>query len=115
MNYYDARELKDHSGWRYTCMNDGRIWAVGSCAEHAPHPTQVEAYECYTQYLLDNRLRLDGQYPEAQYRCEAPECGAWTQRFAEIDHHLYTLCDEHRTREVVATLLGTVGAAMSSW
>lgn len=29
MNYYDARELADKSGWHYTCMNDGRIWGVG--------------------------------------------------------------------------------------
>lgn len=32
MNYYEARELSDHSGYHYTCMNDGRVRPVGYCS-----------------------------------------------------------------------------------
>ncbi len=115
VNYYDARELADHSGWRFTCQNDGRIWAVGYCADGHTHATQLEAYECYTGYLLDTRLRLDGDHPDTQRRCAGPDCRAWTTRYGEVDMQMWDLCDEHRTREVVAKLLGTVGASISSW
>lgn len=115
MNYYDARELKD-GGWRYSCMNDDRIWTVGSCAEHEPHATQDEAYECYTRYLLDNRLTLDGTISNTQHRCAHADCDEWTDRYAQIDNsQTWSLCDQHRTKDVVAELLGTVGAAVSSW
>lgn len=120
MNYYDAREKKGTDdavlGWHYTCMNDGRIWAVGYCSEHEPHATKDEAYECWTRYLLTERLRLDGFDSRAQHRCAAPDCDSWTQHHATVDHSMtWSLCDAHRNADVVAALLGTVGAAMSSW
>lgn len=46
MNYFDARELLDKSGWHYTCRNDDRIWGVGydgpfqscrDCGGHSAH------------------------------------------------------------------------------
>lgn len=92
-----------------TCSNAGVI-EVEPCPGH---DTKQGAYEHQTQYLLDNKLRLDGQYANAQYHCEI--CQAWTDRFAEIDDRPYTLCDEHRTREVVTELFGTVGDSVSSY
>lgn len=120
MNYYDAREKKGPDGtpvgWHYTCMNDNRIWAVGYCTEHDPHTTKDEAYECWTRYLLAERLRLDGFDPRTQHQCQAPGCDTWTQYRASVDGSMsWDLCDEHRNAETVAELLGTVGAAVSSW
>lgn len=63
------------------------------------HETFEEAVECYRQYQLDTTLRLDGEDPESQQKCE--ECGTWTQGRAIVAHQSMVLCDEHRTREVV--------------
>ncbi len=117
MNYYDARELQGPDGqgtgrWHYTCMNDGRIWPIGYCRDHEGHASKQEAYECFKLYCLDHRLRLDGQWADAQHKCVV--CGAWTQKFAEVNHVIFDLCDEHRTREQVAQLFN-VGYTISSY
>lgn len=43
MNYDDARErirrdTGESAGFHYTRANDGRLWAIGECANHEPHP-----------------------------------------------------------------------------
>lgn len=121
MNYYEAREIADSDGvptglWHYTCRNDDRIWPVGYCSEGCPgHDSPEGAAEHYTEWLLDHILRLDGQLSDQQLRCRV--CDAWTDRFAEIDLlQTWPLCDEHRTREHVAKLLGgPVGSIVASW
>lgn len=129
MNYYEPRQVDptsdrpDAGKWRYTCMNDGRVWPVGYCggteipeAERCPgHDDPQGAREHQTQYLLDTGMKLDGQWADEQHHCEFADCGAWTDRFAEIDMHTWNLCDAHRTREIVATLFGTVGDLISSY
>jgi hypothetical protein len=82
MNYMEARELSDHSGWRMTIRNDDRIWTHSCCREQVPatqedvdrnawmqmdwpklgelidgephpaHATREEAEECYHQWRL---------------------------------------------------------------
>lgn len=120
MNYYQPRELKGSDGkgnglFHYTVRNDNRIFAVGYCAEGCDgHPTEEAARRHYTEYLLDNRLQLDLQLTGQQRRCEV--CGEWTQGLARVDHSSsWPLCDQHRTREAVAVLFGTVGDMISSW
>ena len=92
MNYYETRELLINDGktgsgkFRYTCMNDSRVWAVGYCAPFIeaktrdnggvfvtqdscdlhnsykdkyhtePHDTAIEACNCYREYLIDCTL-----------------------------------------------------------
>jgi hypothetical protein len=115
VNYDQPRERADRSGWHYTQMNDGRVWPIGYCADHAPHATEGEARDCYTRYLLEQRLQLDGMaYADMQRPCEV--CGAWTDKFAEISPWgpSFTLCDEHRTREQFAALFGQVGDSVHS-
>ena len=66
--------------------------------------------------LSSNDGRLDGQMKNQQKRCEAEGCGEWTQGFAEVDHaSIFHLCDQHRTREVVAAIYGSVGDSFGSW
>lgn len=120
MNYYQPRQVvepdrPDTGKWRYTSMNDGAVWAVGYCREDCPgHDTPEEAYQHQTAYLLDRRLKLDGQW-DTQHRCAYEGCGEWTDRFAEVWHRPFDLCDQHRTREIVAELFGTVGDVISSY
>jgi hypothetical protein len=108
VNYDQPRQLKT-GGWHFTTMNDGRIGAIGYCADHrdAPHPTEDEARACYNRYLLEQRTRLDGTL--GSYNpCEAPAgCETLTNRCATVGGWtMWRLCDEHRTAEVVAELLG---------
>lgn len=69
MNYYAPRELKDPatgepSGlWHYTVMNDGRVRAVGYCADKenlCTHTTPEAASDCYKRYIREQR---DGKLP----------------------------------------------------
>lgn len=108
MNYDQPRQLKT-GGWHYTSMNDGRVWAVGYCADHrgTPHATEDEARACYTRYLMEQRTQFDGTL--GSYNpCEAPSgCATLTNRCAVIDGWpKWRLCDEHRTPEIVAELHG---------
>ena len=119
MNYYGPREItregKPTGLYRYTGMNDGRIWATGYCAQDCPgHPTKAEACEHQKQYDLDHRLRLDDTLgADVAHRCQV--CQEWTQGAASVDgwQH-YILCDKHRTREEVAKLY-SVGTSISSY
>ena len=116
MNYYMARQLKVANldgGWHYTCMNDGQIWPVGYCAEHAPHATAAAAEECYRNYLLDKKLRLNCEHPDTQKKCQV--CGTWTLARAVIDCDIFELCPAHMTRDEVAKLFPAPGTSASSW
>ena len=119
MNYYAPRQIKgadgEPGGWHYTCMNDGRIWAVGDCVEHEAHATKDEAYVCWTNFLLTHRLRLDCREEGVKRPCKFDGCQEWTQHFAEVDMRIFHLCDEHRTAEVVREMFGVAGDAMASW
>ncbi len=119
MNYYDAREMVKADGtpsgkFHYTVMNDNRTHAVGYCAQGCKgHDTPDEACEHYKQYVLDTRTRYGGMYTDKRLRCEI--CGEWTQRFAEANMRIFTLCDTHCTRENVSNLYGSVGIITSSY
>lgn len=76
------------------------------------HGTEEEACECYRQYLLDQRLRLDLVDQHTKSKCVI--CGEWTQGRAEVDMQQFVLCDEHRTREHVEQLF-RVGTSISSY
>lgn len=118
MNYYQPRELKDKEGkalglWHYTCMNDGKVWPVGYCAQGCPgHADKEGAYQHQKEYLLDT-ARFDGAFVDAQRPCEI--CKAWTSKFADDSSGgKHILCDEHRNREGLAQIL-EVGDVISSW
>lgn len=132
MNYYKARQ-REGGRWDYTCMNDGRIWAVGYCAgkyedvreaaepavavnyHENGHATPEEARECYKRYLLDTSMVLDARLSQQQRKCEAEDCDEWTQGLARIGPmESIVLCDQHRTREKVEKLF-SVGESMSSY
>lgn len=126
MNYDGPRQIADGPSagkWHYTTKNRRTgTHSIGYCRESCPgHDTAEEACEHQTRYSLDRELRLDGRRQNQVLRCEARSigdedaCGAYTEHFAQVGEWIiYTLCDQHRTREVVADLLGTVGESMHS-
>jgi hypothetical protein len=77
------------------------------------HATAEEACECYRQYLLDHKLRLDGESKDTWHKCLV--CETLTNHFAEIEMQVYVLCDKYRTREEVEKLFGPVGESISSY
>lgn len=118
MNYYQAREIMGTDGkgtgkWHYTVRNKRLgTMPVGYCADGCEgHETPEGAYEHQAAYLLDHGTRY-GESSGAQYPCKV--CKAWTSGFAEIGYRIFMLCDEHRNRDEVAKLFGTVGDVFGS-
>lgn len=116
MNYYQARQQKEGLLWHYTVMNDHQIWPVGYCAQGcAGHQTKQEAEAHYREYVLDN-FSFDGRMSNEMRKCEI--CQAWTDRIAQGgigNTDIHVLCDEHRTRAWLATVLPDQSEIISSW
>ena len=82
------------------------------------HNSAHEACECYKQYLLDFDLRFheEQEKPDTLYKCEAPECESFTSGNVSVVGTCmsrWNLCENHRTKEIVAGLL-TVGESWHS-
>lgn len=113
MNLYKPFESTT-GGWHFCCQNDNLIYPVGYCREHSPHTTEQEARECYTKYLLDNRLQLVLEDKHEQRKCQV--CGEWTNLFALLNHiEIFWLCQEHNNREEIKKLSRLVGDIYSSF
>lgn len=132
VNYYEARQRSDGSGWAWTGMNDGEVrtepccwtWPEGEprtvdeatgpnpkpLGEPHSHATREEAERCFYDYEL-RHLREGRIRDDEQRRCEfvgadGVRCGRWTSAFLEAKHlmHLTFLCRAHRTPESVAAV-----------
>lgn len=81
-------------------QNQCEAWVHEEWFHRDGHGTREEAETCYRRYLMDLRLDLKAKLPCIQKPCA--ECGAWTQRVAQIGNlDLVVLCEEHCTREMV--------------
>ena len=139
MNYFEPRQVDpqadrpDAGRWRYTCMNDGQIWAVGYCAGGCEgHATADDANQHQREYEIDNAWhRVQDGGPgkvEPWDPCEAligvPEhpCGKRTPNVLTLGPGIGIfgphLCDEHLTFEglssVVMSWEGWPGVVVSS-
>lgn len=143
MNYLQPRQRQSDGQWDFTSMNDGRVHPVGYCDKKPDpadferlgihvsqaelerwekygdkyhtdgHVTEDGAIECYRQYELDNRLRLDCKHSDEQRKCEV--CGHWTDTAAMVGaYRVYELCDIHRTRDEVEKLFKGSSQIISS-
>lgn len=121
MNYYEARQRSDKSGWAWTVMNDGVIHTTGGCVtwpegepttiadslgpnpkpmgEPHAHPTREDAERCFydheSTHLLETSMGND-----VQRRCQYPTCENWTSKGLEARHlGDADLCDAHRNAD----------------
>lgn len=125
MNHHGPRQvrLEDGSpgGWHYTCHNR-RVgtYPEGYCTGHEPHETEQQARECYALWALDN-ARYDVKLSSQMLRCEIAGCDVWSQIMAGPPGYSafgrdVVLCDEHRNRAGLESVLGTsAGDCFGSW
>lgn len=103
MNYYEARQTKDGTGWHFTCQNGADVWAVGNCREHPPHATREEAEECYCDAVLES---LETFQRDPKHLLICAECKQPTHRFATTKDAGFAqripLCAIHNTRAIYA-------------
>src|SRR3954470_8293171 len=110
MNYAEARQLSDGSGWHFTVMNDSRIWTAPCCRSpgppateedmekygyklgeptigkaHDPHPTQQEAEDCFKQWRLRQPVSLDAKFGNWA-GCEAVVDGLGERTYKRCDN-----------------------------
>lgn len=129
MNHDRAAQLIDPAtgepvGWHFVSGNR-RIGThpIGDCASHGPHPTELEARECYAAYLRA-RIRLDGATLNWG-SCEArlgedsvQHCPQPAKRYARVEGDPYShaqLCEEHMTVEHATVALGLNGPVGDRW
>ena len=83
------------------------------------HATREEACACYLAFVLDHEIRYVAGHDddaEALFRCEAPGCRTHTSGGAVWSgtSRQFDLCQAHRTRETVASLIGSIGESWCS-
>ena len=124
MNYRQARQVDptadrpDAGKWRYTNMNDGKVWADGACRDDCPgHATPEEAYEHQRQHLIAALVLSRLSDDEARYepgKCAiCPAVAAFVASCGVHDMPL-RVCETHATVACVAPLVH-VGVSVSSW
>lgn len=119
MNYDQPRQVLNEDGtaggWHFTSRNRRTgTHPIGYCRDHDPHATELEARECYTRYLMENRVRYDVTIDDYN-PCQASGCETLTNKAAVVDGwHLYRLCDEHNDRAHVEALFGLAGNSIHS-
>lgn len=136
MNYYEPKQRAKDRRWDYTrngaptgyCREyrelDSKLFPIseaekeeyrGTAHKHHTngHANELEARECYKEYMLDHKLRLNGTMANEQRKCQV--CGEWTQKFAELGISIFTLCDKHNNREEVDKLFEPPDMIWSSW
>lgn len=99
-----------------TCGGSGLIKRDDPCPGH---DTAEEAEEHQRQYLLDNAIYRDGCEDAATlHRCEIDGCKAYTAGTAQISRgsvpRQYHLCDLHRDRSNLETLVERPGVCIHS-
>jgi hypothetical protein len=92
--------------------------------KYGPHHHEIkdQAIACYKDYLLDNDLHfwpyceLTDEKPmtRTEHRCETEGCESYKTGLCRVDQRDFHLCNDHQTREVMATLLH-VGESWSSY
>jgi len=128
VNYYKARELADrdgHSGgFHFTCRNDDRVWPVGACRDHPPHPTAEDAERCFYDHELAQPV-VRALLADQMLRCGV--CNEFTAQTIRAGMHLFDstvvcetcvpLGDDDEARRVLADLhpFTTGILIVSSW
>lgn len=119
MRHLTAAQKGEGGGWHYVSMNRRGGHPIGYCADHEPHATEVEARECYNQYLRDNVILNDGEWSWGGCDVREPEkCPNPANRAATIKgdgFRMALLCPEHMTMDHALKALHLEGPAGDSW
>jgi hypothetical protein len=107
VNYYAARQRAHDKKWDWTCMNDGKIWRSGPCADHEDgHPTREEAEKHFYDDSISKLREIT--CPDREMRmCDAPGCDTVTQKGLVGTRYFSEpmwLCKLHRSKEVVPAI-----------
>lgn len=126
MRHYVAKQRVSDGRWDYTCgsspvgyccnerlaevFKGEGLWIEGKHHVDA-HATREEAEACYKAYLLDTRTR-ESAMKDQMGRCRV--CGEFTTGLMCVGaYQLYILCDAHRNREALESLV-VVGQSWES-
>lgn len=111
----------DGSGWQYVIGKGQGGTPIGYCPDHAPHPTEAEARECYSRFVRDS-ITLDagfGGWTNCDARTDGRRfCTEPARRFAtygDDGYGLKYLCPRHMTVEDVVTSARLDEPAGDAW
>lgn len=117
MRHLTAAQRADGSGWHYCSLSKRGGYALGYCAEHAPHASEDDARRCYRTWQRDH-IRLDQRFTNWG-DCAIAGCGEPTKLGARIEGDGYSmarLCQKHTTATDARTALMLDGdLADESW
>jgi hypothetical protein len=111
MMHRTAREHTDHSGFHMVVGSA----PVGYCGTHAPHPTEVEARECFSRFQRDHVARSGtSSWSNCMVKgCKQPANQTW--QIEGDGYSLAVLCDEHSDKEHAIAAMHLEGPAGDSW
>ncbi len=120
MRHKTAVRLDD--GWHYAITSRRGGSPLGYCANHAPHPTEAEARECYGRYVREQTIHLNTStncsWTSCAARPDGKRCPNPTQAYATYGDDGYgitPLCPEHMTAEHVIECGHLAGPAGDAW
>lgn len=111
MRHLTAVQLE--TGWHYASVGRHGGGPIGNCIDHAPHPTEAEARECYAAYRR-SKVTLD---LKSSHWADCDVCGVPTKTGADAcdGYGFVMLCAEHLTMEHAIETLGLNRPAGDSW
>lgn len=116
-----ALQLADGSGWHYGWAGKAGGSPLGRCRDHAPHPTEAEARDCYGAYVREDTIQLNAyavSWTSCEVRAGGTRCPNPTKAVATYGDDGYgqvALCPEHMTAEDVIGAARLDGPAGDAW
>lgn len=120
MRHKTAAQRGD-DGWHYIYMSRDGGYPLGYCRDHEPHPTEVQARECYSRYLREQTIRLDAgkvDWTSCTARPDGVRCPNPTQGYAvwgDDGYGMTPLCPDHMATEHVIAVERLAGPAGDAW
>lgn len=111
MQHRTAKETLDHRGFHMVVGQH----PVGYCAEHDPHPTELEARECFARYQREHVV-AGGKCSWSTCMvgdCKQPAENTW--RIEGDGYALAVLCTDHNAAEHAIEVMHLNGPAGDSW
>lgn len=111
-----AAQRADGTGWHYIYGKGEGGTPIGYCREHAAHPTEAEARECYAQFVRDS-IQLDAG-TGGWTSCSAAKCpdpARSIAKYGDDGYGIVWLCPKHMTVEQVIECARLDETAGDAW